>query len=268
MKRARLLIFSLSIGILSWQCLSRQFIQPDFTQVGYASPEDSNPRFLTSSLQILVYPQEGNLHERGLGTLTRMGGEKVILTHNHWDYLKDVDRALIVNSDNQLLLELTGREFTDLIRYRDRGTLVLKAPGGLQAIPANLGKGQRLQSGDIIEVVQRNSDDRYQVEVVSAEIISIDDYHNLPVIRFRLLDGKAIRPGDSGGGVWYQGELVGNTWGMYVEAEGMFWLKDKMIQTSIAALAPGDYPPTLPEAGLPEEGGQPGKTDALGRVDP
>jgi hypothetical protein len=268
MKRARLIFLSVLIGTISWVYFSKQFIQPDFVSVRYASSIESNRQYLGSSMQILIYPDESDQHERGLGTLTWMGGEKVILTHNHWDYLDDVQRSLIVNADDQLLLELTGRQFKDLIRHRDRGTLILKAPDGLKLKPAHLSQGQDLQVGDIIEVVKCNPDDRYQAEVVSAEITSIDEYHNLPVIRFRLLGGNTIRRGDSGGSVWLQGRLLGNTWGMYMEEESAFWSGNKEVQTSIAALLPQNYLAALSEIEFLGKSNQPGEIDLLAKIDP
>lgn len=268
MKRARLIILSILIGTISWICFSRQFMQPDFVSVDSATSIGSNRGYLESSLQILVYPDESDQHERGLGTLIRMDGEMIILTHNHWDYLEDVQRALIVNADNQLLMKLTGRQFKDLIRYRDRGTLILRAPDGLRLKPTQLGKGQDLQVGDIIEVVKRNPDDRYQAEVVPAEITSIDEYHNLPVIRFKLLGDETIRQGDSGGSIWFQGRLLGNTWGMYMEEESSFWSGDKETQTSIAALLPMDYLAALSGVEFPNKSDPSGEIDLLAKVDP
>ena len=268
MKRARLIILSVLIGTISWVYFSKQFIRPDSVSVRYASSIESNRMYLESSVQILVYPDESDQHERGLGTLIWMGGEQVILTHNHWDYLEDFQRALIVNADNQLLLKLTGRQFKDLIRYRDRGTLILGAPDEIHLKPSRLSKDQNLRVGDIIDVVKRNPDDRYQAESVPAEIISIDEYHNLPVIRFRLLGGKTIRRGDSGGSVWFQGRLLGNTGGMYTEEESVFWSGDKKIQTSIAALFPLDYLAAMSEIELSDNIDRPDEIDQLGRIDP
>jgi hypothetical protein len=34
----------------------------------------------------------------------------------------------------------------------------------------------------------------------------------LPTYRLRSIDGKPIRGGDSGGGIWHAGQLVGNLW--------------------------------------------------------
>jgi len=40
----------------------------------------------------------------------------------------------------------------------------------------------------------------------------ITTYQDLPVYKLRSLDGLNIQPGDSGGGIWYQGNLVGSNW--------------------------------------------------------
>ncbi|MEM7801901.1 MAG: hypothetical protein AAF633_22090 [Chloroflexota bacterium] len=48
--------------------------------------------------------------------------------------------------------------------------------------------------------------------VVPAVIAEIKIENQMPVYQFETLDGHAIFPGDSGGGVWFEGQLVGNMW--------------------------------------------------------
>jgi cell wall-associated NlpC family hydrolase len=42
----------------------------------------------------------------------------------------------------------------------------------------------------------------------------------MPVYKLRSLDGQAIQPGDSGGGVWHEGVLVGNNWMVEAISDG------------------------------------------------
>jgi hypothetical protein len=198
-------------------------------------------RILKSTLQILVYPQEGELRERGFGTLVTLAGEPMVLTHDHWDYLHELDKVQILNSESKLLVELPANEFTNLIRYSDRGTLIFAAPGLPGLVPARISQAHHPSVGDRVTVVHRASNGQKEPSLLSAQLHSVDTYNGLPVIRFISPDGAMIRPGDSGGGVWYQGELVANTWGMYVQEQAGFLSAGQTTQTSIAALVPGSY---------------------------
>jgi hypothetical protein len=209
-------------------------------QIG-ASSGSFDQRILKSTLQILVYPQEGELRERGFGTLVTLAGEPMVLTHDHWDYLHELDKVQILNSDNKLVVELSMSEFTDLIRYRDRGTLIFAAPDLPGLVPARISQTHHLSVGDRIMVVHRDSSGQKRPSFLSAQVHSIDTYNGLPVIRFSSPDEEMIRQGDSGGGVWYQGQLVANTWGMYVQEQAGFLSAGQTTQTSIAALVPGNY---------------------------
>jgi len=45
-------------------------------------------------------------------------------------------------------------------------------------------------------------------------------YNSLPAYRLRSLDGQPVIPGDSGGGIWYKGTLIGNNWVTLMETSG------------------------------------------------
>jgi hypothetical protein len=209
-------------------------------QLGASSGSSDQP-ILKSTLQILVYPQEGELRERGFGTLITLADEPMVLTHDHWDYLHELDKVQILNTENKLLVELSASEFTDLIRYSDRGTLIFAAPDLPGLVPARISQTYHLSAGDRITVVHRDSSGQKRPSFLSAQVHSVDTYNGLPVIRFISPDEEMIRQGDSGGGVWYQGELVANTWGMYVQEQAGFLSAGQTTQTSIAALVPGGY---------------------------
>jgi len=48
--------------------------------------------------------------------------------------------------------------------------------------------------------------------MLEAEVESIGEYKGLPIFVLRSLDGLPIVSGDSGGGIWQDGRLVGNMW--------------------------------------------------------
>jgi hypothetical protein len=234
-----LMIISFGFGI--WHFLAKASANADIFQQAGVSSAEIDPRLLKSTIQILVYPKHGDLRERGFGTLVTLAGESMILTHDHWDYLDDLDKVQIMNSENKFLLELSRSEFMHRVRYRDRGTLIFAAPDLPGLLPTVIRESYSPKIGDRIAVVHRSSDGRKRATSLSAQIHSVDTYNGLPVIRFTSPDGQRIRVGDSGGGVWHQGGLVANTWGMYVEEKGEFLAKTQTVQTSIAALVPGNY---------------------------
>ena len=43
-------------------------------------------------------------------------------------------------------------------------------------------------------------------------LTAVEESENRPVFILRSLDGQPIVQGDSGGGVWWNGRLIGNTW--------------------------------------------------------
>ena len=45
-----------------------------------------------------------------------------------------------------------------------------------------------------------------------APVTAVEQREERPIYVLRSLDGQAIVQGDSGGGVWWNGRLVGNTW--------------------------------------------------------
>jgi hypothetical protein len=157
---------------------------------------------------------------RGLGTLVSHRGENVIITHDHWGEVLDIlAYARLWSGDGELLLEMDGESLKELIRYRDGGTMILSVPQELIPDqrptgnrPAELGSSQGVQVGDRVLVVVRRPETPHQVEVLEALVESVEAQLGLPSLTLRRLNGKLIEPGDSGGGVWVDGRLVGNLW--------------------------------------------------------
>jgi len=113
---------------------------------------------------------------RGLGTLVQMGDQVVVVTHDHWGELLDTAvTAQFYNANGVLLAEISGADFRNLLHYRD-------------------------QSGNEM------------VEVVAANVISVTEREGVPAYLLQTADGTPVLPGDSGGGVWSDGQLVGNLW--------------------------------------------------------
>ena len=162
----------------------------------------------------------------GLGTLVRAGGETLIITHDHWSMLTvKLDKVQFHNASNELLLELDWSTLFSLYRYRDGGTLVFVAPDKLSAQMSAVdlaGENVALQKDDALQVVywQPESkelliDERVSVERVTVEPVVVEateQYKDLPTIKMQSVNGKVVINGNSGGGVFLNGQLVGNMW--------------------------------------------------------
>jgi hypothetical protein len=175
---------------------------------------------------------------KGLGTLVNWQGDKVFVTHNHWgDMLKDAEYVTIQDAYGSLLQKMALIEFTSLIRYSDPGTLILAAPSGLPGIVADLGNDISVVSGDMLNIVRQDPGNPELVDVVQARMLRMKDYKGEPVIKLAIMDDGMIIPGDSGGGNWHDGKLVGNTWASFVNTIKL----PNAPETSLAAPLPTIY---------------------------
>jgi hypothetical protein len=163
-------------------------------------------------------PQDGNLFGYGLGTLAKIDSKTVIVTHDHWSLLSDPQTVILISSVvDGMNLVISRNEFVDLIRFRDSGTMILDAPAQLAArsslIPElTTDSEQGVQPGDILYVVHRQIDVNDALSVEPMALKSIDKSDEPSSITLQSINGIAVSPGNSGGGVWHDGQLVANIW--------------------------------------------------------
>ena len=170
---------------------------------------------------------EGHLYvlAQGLGTLADWQGEAVLVTHNHWgSMLAEAEFVNVLDSQGNLLLDLSGTDFRTLIRYQDAGTLILTDPQCIRASCtsnlAEVGDSREVASGETVVFVHQTADGSLRLALFFARVVSPSQYKGLPVFKVRSLDGQPIISGDSGGGMWHDGKLVGNMWGRFTEKTG------------------------------------------------
>ena len=178
----------------------------------------SEARILEATVQIhlLVPIDGGKVIAEGLGTLVRQAGGTRIVTHNHWGtFTRDAQTAEFYNASGDLLVKTSGDEFRDLIQSQDKGTLVLNTPKGLayHRQPASMGDLARVKKGDVVLVTHQAPNAEGKVAVLEAVVDSSAIYEGLSVFVLRTGKSLVIIPGDSGGGVWRGGQLIGNMWG-------------------------------------------------------
>jgi hypothetical protein len=150
-----------------------------------------------------------------MATLVKIQNENFLVTHNHWgDMLKDMNILELRDADNKLIQLIYGSEFKSLIVYQDAGTMVLRAPEGLadSLTPGTLDNAPQVKPGDTVQVAYHSQPNRNRVEILDAVVVEISVSKDTPVYTLRSLNGQSLRPGDSGGGVWHNGNLVANTW--------------------------------------------------------
>lgn len=163
---------------------------------------------------------------QGLGTLIRNEDRIQIVTHNHWgEILNNVEFVRFHDASDQLILEINGDEFKKLIRMQDAGTMLLKAPFDVDASlqVASLGASDELINADKVFLVHQKDGVTGSVVVLEAVVDRQTTYKQLPVFTLHTLDGQPVVSGDSGGGVWLNGKLVGNMWGRETVEETESW---------------------------------------------
>jgi hypothetical protein len=230
-----LIVFILSI-------FSNQFSQASAHPLSLAEAEKQ--QILSATVQILVFPSEGIEYERGIGTLFRYGSGTFILTHNHWSMLTVSAKVEFHNEKDQLLLTISGAEFLELVDYRDRGSIILKTPSTLPSQGAvTISDFPDLTESDQLTVVHRNSSDHNQLDMMFVKVVRVMTDTGTSTINIIPLNQEEIIPGDSGGGLWYDGQLVGNMWAFYHETKKGFLnlTSPKEIQVGIVAQLPFDY---------------------------
>jgi hypothetical protein len=194
--------------------------------------DETRRRILQATVQIMMFRDEmreiddgerlallpiSNV-SRGIGTLVDYNGEAVMVTHNHWPQVEDAtrpDRVQFRDAQGNLLLELDGVAFQSDILYRDGGTLVMKAPAALldEVVPVNqIGDSRQVSPGDIIYVVRQQPGSEATLGLLATQVTAMEDDGSHVVMKLQSTEGQTVIPGDSGGGVWLNGVLIGNMW--------------------------------------------------------
>ncbi len=201
-------------------------------------------QILASTIQIEMFAEEwvegglGHIRaSRGLGTVVQYGGQRFILTHNHWSIpWSELSRVEIRNSGGEGLLALDGTAFYGLVYYVDEGTMLLNAPAGLDGVTAaELGDGSILQVGSHAWLATYGDGNGLGIKIETAWVKEVD---GSAVPGRLILEGQetAVISGDSGGGVWLNGKVVGNLWAILVaESRGLGGLEQRIPTGSIVA---------------------------------
>lgn len=146
----------------------------------------------------------------GLGTLVTWGDHTVIVTHDHWSQIEKLEKVRIYDADGGLLWSLPAADFYSLIVYRDGGTMIFNAPVSLPGA-IYLPFDRKVQRDEILFLTYRQPETG-NLDVVPVMVEDIILYHDCPAFVLRSLNGAAVYTGNSGGGLWLDGQFVGTMW--------------------------------------------------------
>ena len=219
---------------------ARQQILEATVQITLFAPlldETGQPKLAEVNGQQLVQYVVGE----GLGTLVSENGRDLIVTHDHWTLLEDMTKATFTNVSGDLLLTATAVEFAQMIQYRDGGTMILALTGNLPGT-AVLSRSETIGQDDVLLLAYRQPE-TMQVDVVPVLVEELKGYQERPSFYLHSLHDEAIVGGNSGGGLFANGKLVGNMWITLVTQEvtratGTAVGPEKQTSLSIAAQLP------------------------------
>ena len=272
MKNAKSILFIsliLAVAVFTQACSTFTTQSSSSSLPEQLTSDSSNSNaVLAATIQIIVFPvnqPDENLqtvYERGLASFIQLESETILVTHDHWNFLAETNRVQFLDVENNLLAEITGQEFRRLIRYHDQGSLLLSTPVEIDPAylsllasrssqnpahiirPGKLAEPQALQVGQIVTIAYRVGENRSQVGTKQAAVIELFEVQGLPAVRLQSQDGSVILPGDSGGGIWLDGQLAANMWlSERIPNRGLQALftsqSQTYLDTSIASRIPG-----------------------------
>lgn len=268
-----LVVFTLSALFITTRTLARQTGSDQLVHANLRTAAN----ILAATVQVSIFPVVGSgeidvipvgtVYEQGLATLVQVEAEVLLVSHDHWSNLENAGKVEFRDAGGKLLLTISGGELTGLIRFRDGGTLQLQAPPELypeyqrllaaragtaaqSLLPAQTGSLAPVAVGRQVTVAHRTGANREQVGLTAATIVEVFERQGKPVLKLKSTDGQVIQPGDSGGGIWLDGKLVGNMWlTEWVPTWVSDWrvwtwsslrLEQKWLDTSIAAQLPSE----------------------------
>jgi hypothetical protein len=189
----------------------------------------------------------------GLGTVVNVNGLSVIVTHYHWgEFLMNADLVELLDANGNKLADLSLMEFKALALFIDNGTLILNIPAGVNLQPIELLENTEVVQGMRLLVARRNRENGKTVELIEADVEGAENYKSQACWRLKTLGDEPIIPGDSGGGVFLKGKLVGNNLARVLEYDQWYWAKEALDQEAgeqvvVVAQFPEDVPALVTE---------------------
>jgi hypothetical protein len=170
-------------------------------------------------------PGVDRMDGNALGSVVKLEGQTVVITHNHWAPLLDATSTITLSAaDHTPIATMTGQQLYAAILDQDAGTIIFQAPKAMLdylqnahiALPEAV-VGQALAPGSVVWSVFFSGKVGEELGVRPIMVEKGKEDQQPPVYRLRSLDEKPNQTGDSGGGIWYEGRLVGNMWAIEME---------------------------------------------------
>jgi hypothetical protein len=193
---------------------TRQMILQATVKISIYAPavgEDGQPR-----VSIVDGQKQGEyVAGNGLGTVVRSGEQVLIVTHDHWKLLDHPEATVeLSNVKGELLLTTSGQLLRNSIRYRDGATLVFSAPTEVadRFRATATGLSRIVKRGDILFIAYRHTDNGDAISVEPVIVKKVKSFEGHAAFQLESGNGRSVLVGNSGGGVWHNGELVANMW--------------------------------------------------------
>jgi hypothetical protein len=173
------------------------------------------------TVQITLIDEHGLPRERGLGTV--INGGYTIVTHNHYKHehaSKEVEisdhRGIKITTLHKS--DITSSLYNYQTKHMDLPQMIVGIEGTSVAIAA-IGDASALEVGDAVSTVYRTDGGRIEILHKAIDHIRTPgevEPHvpvGMSVIAAHMSNEEGIiKSGDSGGGLFHDGKLVGNTW--------------------------------------------------------
>ena len=207
----KIFLFAAVLASLAWNALP---VQPACTRCPDPIPSSVREEALRdATVQIrLIPPGAGEEAEVGLGTLVAHAGQTYLITHNRWEAFDYLDRVQILSARGELLAELKGVLFQNLIVYSDKGALILRSPLGKSVGGVPLGNARAATSGDTVTIAYLPGDPSGTVSFLTGEVKQVGKRRGDAVFLLSVSNGDEATAESAGGGVWLDGKFVGNLW--------------------------------------------------------
>jgi hypothetical protein len=227
----KIMVITIGLVLVSFLVLGTMNVEEGSREQNQVVIEKDIP-FDIQNATVLIEMQLPNLEQPlddnlflgyGIGTLIQVNGQTFLITHNHWrEILEDITIVRFYDADHKLVKAIIGKEYRELILHADSGTQILQPPPELvdNLMPVNVDILGQISVGESVEVVCWDKSTRDKADIQQAVIEEISTYNGVPVYKLRNLEGEPIQPGDSGGGVWHKGVLVGNNWMVEANSNG------------------------------------------------
>lgn len=197
----------------------------ELLETGCSIEDGSSARILAATvhIQISALVGENFIASSGLATAIIQGQQISLVTHNHW---KNADQAVghvtMRNAGGEVLTRIRLPEFQQNIRYQDESVMILGIDDHFKQemiAPIQIKAPVLPRVGAVVQLVRQHPDANAGLSgsvhllLNSAQVTSYSEREGLPVIELTIEENdEQFHLGDSGGGVWFDGQLIAQTW--------------------------------------------------------